>query len=126
MMLHPDDFGTILLDHFENPRNAGELENPDAAATVTSAVHLDTLRMTFRVSAGRLESVRFLCRGCPVAIAAASMATTRLTGLTVDEALALRDSEIVDLLGGIPEGRRACSLLVERVVREAFASPDRR
>lgn len=117
---HPD-YSDRLLAHFRAPRNVGEVADPDAAATVTSPVHGDTLRLTFRLLQGRIVEARFLCRGCTVAIAAGSAATLLLEGATVTEALRLSDDDVARALGGVPEARRACSLLVARAVREALA-----
>jgi NifU-like protein involved in Fe-S cluster formation len=117
---HPD-YSDTLLDHFRSPRNVGEVERPDAAATVESPLHGDTLRLTFRLAGDRIVEARFLSRGCTVAIAAGSAATELLAGRTITEALLLTDDDVARALGGIPGNRRACSLLVARAVCAAFA-----
>ncbi len=113
-------YSEALLDHFRHPRNAGEVESPDAEATVVSELHGDTLRLTFALRGGRIEDVRFQCLGCTVAIAAGSAGTELLRGRTIAEALALTDEDVVRALGGVPESKRACSLLVRRAVQAAL------
>lgn len=117
---HPE-YSETLLDHFRSPRNVGEIAAPDAAATVTSPLHGDTLRLTFALAGDRIREVRFLCSGCTVAIAAGSMATVLLEGRTITEALRLSDDDVARALGGVPEARSACSLLAARAVRGAFS-----
>jgi len=118
-MRHPE-YSETLLDHFHHPRGAGEVQPADAEAVVASEAHGDALRLTFAIEAGRLKTVRFQCRGCVVAIAAGSAATTLLEGRTTEEALALTDDDVIRALGGVPEGRRECSVLVARTVHKAL------
>jgi nitrogen fixation NifU-like protein len=122
-MAPPGEYSELLLEHFRNPRNVGEVERWDAEARVTSPLHGDTLRLTFELDGERIRQVRFQCLGCTVAIAAGSVATVLLAGRTRDEALALTDADVAEALGGIPETRRACSILVAEAVRAALA-PD--
>ena len=117
---HHPDYPAELLDHFRNPRNVGTLTAPDAQALVESPLHGDTLRLTFALEGERIRNVRFQCRGCTVAIAAGSVATVLLEGRTITEALLLNDDDVDRALGGVPENRRGCSLLVARAVRAAF------
>ena len=117
---HPE-YSAALLDHFRNPRNVGALASPDAEGFVESPLHGDTLRLMFALEGDRIRQVRFQCRGCTVAIAAGSAATVLLVGCTITEALRLSDDDVDRALGGIPENRRGCSLLVARALRAAFA-----
>jgi nitrogen fixation NifU-like protein len=117
-----EDYSETILDHFENPRNVGDVDCPDAEATVRSPVHGDRVKLTFRICAGKIVEVRFRALGCPVTIAAASMATVLLRNRTIQQALALRDEEVARALGGIPEERLLCSVLVERAVKEALGA----
>jgi nitrogen fixation NifU-like protein len=121
-MRHPE-YSDTLLDHFRAPRGVGQVEGPDAEALVVSPIHGDNLRLTFAIREHRLSEVRFQCSGCVVAIASGSIATTLLQGRTVAEALALTDDAVVRALGGVPEGRRVCSVMVSRAVRLALAEP---
>ena len=118
---HPE-YSEALLDHFHHPRNVGALESPDAQAFVESPLHGDTLRLTFALEGDRIRQVRFQCRGCTVAIAAGSAATTLLEGRTITEALRLGNDDVDRALGGVPEDRLGCSLLVAEAVRAAFST----
>jgi len=123
--MHPE-YSATLMDHFRNPRGVGEVADPDAEGRVVSEVHGDELRLTFAIEKSRVREVRFRCRGCVVAIAAASAATELLRGLTVAEALAMTDDDVVSALDGVPEAKRRCSLIVSETVRAAlggFACP---
>ncbi len=121
--MHHPDYSDTLLDHFRAPRGVGQVRDPDAEAQVESPIHGDTLRLTFAINEGYLTEVRFQCRGCVVAIASGSVATTLLEGRTVRQALALTDDDVVRALGGVPEGRRACSLMVSHTVQKALGGP---
>lgn len=114
-------YSSRLLDHFHRPRNVGEVVQADAEGRVVSPVHGDTLRLTFALEGERIARVRFQCSGCVVAIAAGSVATTLLEGRSVAEALRIDDGSVAEALGGVPEERRECSLLVGRAVRAALA-----
>jgi nitrogen fixation protein NifU and related proteins len=95
-------FSDAVLDHFRNPRNAGELPEADASVEVTNPVCGDILRLAARLKEGRIEEVRFLCRGCTTAIASASLLTEQLRGLTPTETGALTADSLSQALGGLP------------------------
>ena len=91
-----------VLDHFEHPRNPGEVANPDAAAQVENPACGDVLKLTLRVAAGRIEEVRFLAQGCVPAVACASLLTELVKGRTIEGARQLRREELVTSAGGLP------------------------
>jgi nitrogen fixation protein NifU and related proteins len=95
-------FSETVLDHFRNPRNAGELPDADAAVEVTNPVCGDILRLAVRVKEGRIDQVRFLCRGCTTAIASASLLTEQLRGRSVAELAGISADSISQTLGGLP------------------------
>jgi NifU-like protein involved in Fe-S cluster formation len=105
------EYSETVMDHFRNPRGVGEVAPPDAEARLASPVHGDELRLAFALEGDRITEVRFRCRGCVVAIAAASVATTLLEGRTIADALALTDDDVVAALDG---GPRAICLPVAR------------
>jgi nitrogen fixation NifU-like protein len=95
-------FSREVLDHFQNPRNAGELDGATASAEVSNPVCGDILKLAIKVEQGRVAQARFLCRGCTTAIACASRLTELLGGNPLDQ---LRDISVEDLaqsLGGLP------------------------
>jgi nitrogen fixation NifU-like protein len=91
-----------VLDHFRNPRHAGELDAATHRAEVSNPVCGDVLRMAARVENGRIAEARFLCKGCTTAIACASLLAERLTGLSVAEARWINAAWISEALGGLP------------------------
>lgn len=92
-----------LLDHFEHPRNSGEIEDADARAEVENPVCGDVLRLTLKVSAGTITSARFKAKGCVPSMACGSALTELISGKTVAEAQALRRERLMEAVGGVPQ-----------------------
>ncbi len=95
-------FSEAVLDHFRNPRNAGELTDASATVEVSNPVCGDVLKLSARVMDGRIVEARFLCRGCTTAIACASVLTEKLRGHTATEARAITAESLSEALGGLP------------------------
>lgn len=95
-------FSEAVLDHFRNPRNAGELPGATATVEVSNPVCGDILKLFARVVDGRIVEARFLCRGCTTSIACASLMTEELRGRTSAEARAITAESLSELLGGLP------------------------
>ncbi|MGA8272344.1 MAG: iron-sulfur cluster assembly scaffold protein [Candidatus Sulfotelmatobacter sp.] len=95
-------YSAQLLDHFQNPRNAGEISDADAAAEIENPVCGDVLRLTLKQSTGRITEIRFKAKGCVAAIACGSALTELAAGLTLDEAKRLRREDISIAVGGLP------------------------
>ena len=95
-------FTDAVLDHFRNPRNAGQLPDADATVEVSNPVCGDILRLAVRMEANRIAQARFLCRGCTTAIACASFLTEQLLTRTIDESRSLTPESISAALGGLP------------------------
>src|SRR5947207_2815927 len=96
-------FSEAVLDHFRNPRNAGELRDATAAVEVTNPVCGDVLRLFARFESGRIAEARFLCRGCTTSIACASLLTEQLSNITSAEARAITADSLSASLGGLPQ-----------------------
>src|SRR5437762_1504311 len=96
-------FSEAVLDHFRNPRNAGELPGAAATIEVSNPVCGDILKLFARFESGRVGEVRFLCRGCTTAIACASLLTEQLRGRTLAEAREITPESISISLGGLPQ-----------------------
>jgi nitrogen fixation NifU-like protein len=92
-----------VLDHFQHPRNAGEVGNPDASVQLENPACGDVLKLTLRVTDGRIDEIRFLAQGCVSAVACASLLTELLLGKTIAEARQLRREELVKAIGGLPQ-----------------------
>ncbi len=105
-----------LLDHFRNPRNAGELPEPAVTVEVSNPACGDILRLSALFADGRVAAVRYKVRGCTASIAAGSALTELMTGKTNNELRAITATEIDDAVGGlIPESRHASVLCVDAV-----------
>jgi nitrogen fixation protein NifU and related proteins len=92
-----------LLDHFQNPRNAGELADADAHVEIENPVCGDMLRLTIRANARRIAAIRFKAKGCVPALACASALTELALGKTLGEARALKIDDLSRVVGGLPE-----------------------
>jgi nitrogen fixation protein NifU and related proteins len=95
-------FNDAVLDHFQNPRNAGELARADAKVEVSNPVCGDVLQLAVRMEGERIAEARFLCRGCTTSIACASVLTEQLVQRTLSEAGALTAESLSESLGGLP------------------------
>jgi nitrogen fixation NifU-like protein len=95
-------FSEAVLDHFRNPRNAGELPGATATVEVSNPVCGDILKLAARVVEGRFAEVRFLCRGCTTAIACASLLTELIRGKTIAELQNLTPDTLSEALSGLP------------------------
>jgi nitrogen fixation NifU-like protein len=119
-------YSDLVIDHFEHPRNAGELENPDGEATASNPVCGDRMRVTIRVADGHLDEVRWQTRGCPPAIATSSFASEMVRGWTIEQVEALTRQAIADAIGGLPRDKVHCSVLAADALKAAIADYRRR
>jgi len=119
-------FSDAVLDHFQNPRNAGELSRADAKVEVSNPVCGDVLQLAVRLEAERIVEARFLCRGCTTSIACASLLTEQLRGRTLAEARAVTAKSLSESLGGLPastfHGAELAADAVETMLRNFAAN----
>ena len=110
-----------VMDHFTNPRNMGEVEGANGVGMVGNAKCGDIMQMFLKISdEGVIEDVSFKTFGCGAAIATSSMATELIKGKTVEEALQLSNSAVVEALEGLPPQKIHCSVLAEEAVKAAI------
>lgn len=100
-----------LLDHFEHPRNPGEVANPDVTVQVENPACGDILKLTMKVANGHIAEICFLAKGCVPAMACGSVLTELVKGRTIDGARRLRREELVRAVGGVPEASAHASHL---------------
>ena len=108
-----------VMDHFQNPRNVGKMEDADGIGEVGNAVCGDIMRMYIKVKDNIITDVSFITFGCGSAIATSSMATEMIKGHTVEEALELSNRAVVEALDGLPAHKIHCSVLAEEAVKAA-------
>lgn len=97
-------YSAQLLDHFQNPRNAGEVADADATIELENPACGDILRLTVKISAGRIAQAQFKAKGCVASIACGSALTELILGKTLNEARSVQREEIVRAVGGLPQG----------------------
>ena len=113
-------YNSTVMEHFTNPRNVGEIENPDGVGTYGSPVCGDMMQIMIKVEDETIVDAKFKTFGCGSAIASSSMATVMIIGKTIDEALAITNKQIVDELGGLPPVKVHCSVLADHAIKCAI------
>ena len=114
------NYSAKVMDHFANPRNVGEIENPSAVGEVGNATCGDIMRIYLKIEDNIIVDVKFKTFGCGAAIATSSMATELIKGKSVDEALTLTNKAVVEALDGLPPVKLHCSVLAEEAVKTAI------
>ena len=108
-----------VMEHFNNPRNVGELENPSGVGTVGNAKCGDIMRIYLDIN-GIIQEAKFKTFGCGAAVATSSMATELVKGKTVQEALQVTNKAVMEALDGLPPVKVHCSLLAEEAIHAAL------
>ena len=109
-----------VMETFNNPKNVGEIENPDGIGTVGNEVCGDIMQITLRNENDVITDAKFKTFGCAAAIATSSTATEMVKGMTVEEALKLTNKRVIDALGGLPPQKLHCSVLAEEAIKAAI------
>lgn len=116
-----------VMDHFQHPRNVGEIENASGVGTVGNAKCGDIMRIYLDIDDnGIIRDCKFKTFGCGAAIATSSMATEMIKGKPVSEALKLTNKAVVEALDGLPPVKVHCSVLAEQAIKHALADYYRR
>lgn len=110
-----------VMDHFEHPRNVGELENADGVGQVGNPKCGDIMKMYLKIEDGIITDVKFKTFGCGSAIATSSMATELIKGKSVEEAMTLTNAAVAEALDGLPAYKMHCSVLAEEAIKAALA-----
>ena len=110
-----------VMEHFEHPRNVGEIENPSGVGTVGNAQCGDIMRIYLDIDENKIiRDVKFKTFGCGAAIATSSMATELVKGKSIYEALSVTNKAVVEALEGLPDVKLHCSLLAEEAIHAAL------
>ncbi|MCI7327593.1 Fe-S cluster assembly scaffold protein NifU [Hornefia butyriciproducens] len=113
-------YNDTVMDHFMNPRNVGELENPDGTGVYGSPVCGDMMQVQVKIEDDIIKDAKFKTFGCGSAIASSSMATEMIIGKPVEEALEITNKTIIDELGGLPPVKVHCSVLADHAIKSAI------
>ncbi|MBR0252988.1 MAG: Fe-S cluster assembly scaffold protein NifU [Synergistaceae bacterium] len=116
------DYSQKVMDHFINPRNVGEIQNPDGVGEAGNPKCGDIMKIYLKVNDDTkiIEDVKFKTFGCASAIASSSMATELIKGKTIEEAWDLTNAAVAEALDGLPPIKMHCSVLAEEAIHEAL------
>ncbi len=114
------EYSDKVMEHFTNPRNIGEVEDPDGVGEVGNPVCGDMMKFTIRVKDNRIEDVKYLTFGCGAAISVSSMVSEMAKGKTLEEALKITNKQVAEELGGLPGNKMHCSNLGADALHKAI------
>jgi len=113
-------YSAQLLDHFQNPRNAGEVARPDASVEIENPVCGDVIRLDLRMEGGRIVEIRFKAKGCVPAIACGSALTELAAGKLLSEVRQITREALVDAVGGLPQASTHAAQLAIDALQSAL------
>jgi len=108
------------MEHFQNPRNVGEISDPDGVGTVGNASCGDIMQMFIKVNGGKIADAKFKTFGCGAAIATSSILTERIKGATLDEALKISEETSTEVLAQLPKEKIPCFVLATDALKLAI------
>ena len=114
-------YSAKVMDHFENPRNLGKMDDADGIGEVGNAKCGDIMKIYLKIEDGIIVDVKFNTFGCASAIATSSMATEMIKGHKIEDALQLSNKAVVEALDGLPTVKIHCSVLAEQAIKAAIA-----
>ncbi|MDI6786441.1 MAG: Fe-S cluster assembly scaffold protein NifU [bacterium] len=114
------EYSKKVMEHFENPRNVGEIKNPDGVGRVGNPACGDVMKLYIRVKDDRIIEAKFKTFGCGAAIATSSIITEMVKGKTLEDALKITKKTVVEALDGLPPIKMHCSVLAEDALKSAI------
>ena len=115
-----DEYTEKVMDHYENPRNVGVVEDANGVGIVGNPTCGDVMKLTIRVEDDVIKDVKFKTFGCGAAIATSSMVTEMVKGKKISEALEISNKAVAEALGGLPRVKMHCSVLAEEALKAAI------
>jgi len=119
-MVDQQQYSEKVMEHFRNPRNVGEIKDPDGTGHVGNSICGDIMELYLKVENEVIVDAKFKTMGCGAAIATSSMVTELVKGKTVEEALAVSNRAVAEALGGLPKVKLHCSVLAEQALKSAI------
>jgi len=113
-------YSKFLMEHFQNPRNVGEISDPDGVGTVGNASCGDIMQMFIKLDGGKITEAKFKTFGCGAAIATSSILTERIKGTTLDEALKISEETSKEVLSQLPKEKIPCFTLATDALKLAI------
>ena len=114
------DYSDKVMDHFENPRNVGEIEDADGIGQVGNPSCGDIMKMYIKVDDDKISDVKFKTFGCGAAVATSSITTELVKGKSLEEAKELSNEAVAEALGGLPDVKMHCSNLAADALKKAI------
>ena len=114
-------YSDLVMDHFANPRNMGDMDDPSGVGDVGNPICGDMMRLYLKIEDGVIVDARFKTFGCGAAIASSSILTEMLKGKKIEDALKISNEAVAEALGGLPPTKIHCSVLAEDALRAALA-----
>ena len=118
--MEPLPYSEKVMDHFNNPRNVGEIPDASGVGNVGNPICGDVMRMYLKIENGIIVDAKFKTFGCGAAVATSSMVTEMVKGKTIEEALTISNRAVAQALGGLPPVKMHCSVLAEQALRSAL------
>ncbi len=115
-----EPYSKKVMEHFQNPRNVGVIENPDGIGHVGNPICGDIMELYIKVENNIIVDAKFKTLGCGAAIATSSMVTELVKGKSVDKALSISNRAVAEALGGLPKIKMHCSVLAEEALKSAI------
>jgi nitrogen fixation NifU-like protein len=115
-----EPYSSKVMEYFRNPKNVGEIKDPDGVGHVGNPICGDIMELYIKVKDKVITDVKFKTFGCGAAIATSSMVTEMVKGKTIDEALKVSNAAVAEALGGLPKIKMHCSLLAEDALKGAI------
>ncbi|MCH9003645.1 MAG: iron-sulfur cluster assembly scaffold protein [Planctomycetes bacterium] len=116
------EYSKKVMEHFRNPKNMGEMKNPDAEATVGNPTCGDVMKIMLRIDKDKIKDIRFQTMGCAAAIASSSMLTVLAKGKSLDEAGKISSEDVALALGELPPIKVHCSNLAADALKLAIVN----
>ena len=114
------DYNEKVKDHFMNPRNVGDIKNPDGEATIGNPVCGDVLRIMLKIENAKIKNIKVKSFGCAAGIATSSILTEMVKGKSLEEANKIQNKDVLDSLGGLPNIKTHCSNLAAEALHKAI------